>query len=92
MYFDTFHNDFCKVPHDKLLRLISQQYFVPVFLGIDVGIVHHAYVCWNAVVELPLTNGRKHTFIVTFDELAIKGASERQLAVARIRPCAVTRK
>jgi hypothetical protein len=82
MYFDTFHNDFCKVPHDKLLRLLGQQYFTPIFLGIDVGIVHHAYVCWNAVVELPLRTGQKRTFIVTFDELAIKGASERQLAGA----------
>lgn len=82
MYFDIFSNDFVKVEHDKILRLIAQQYFVPVFLGIDVGTVHHTYVCWNTVVELPLANGKRHTFIVTFDELALKGLSERGIAGA----------
>jgi hypothetical protein len=50
--------------------------------GIDVGVVHSAVCLWNAVIELPTRDKGKRKFIVTFDEMAIKGASERQLAGA----------
>lgn len=82
MYFDNFSEDFCKVEHDILLQLMAQQYWMPVFLGIDVGTVHHAYCCWNTVVSLPLADGTQHPFVVTFDEWLDKGLSERGIAGA----------
>jgi len=80
MYFDCFDKDISVIPHDKVLTLMAKQYWMPVFIGIDVGVIHHAYICWNTLVELPLADGSKKTFIVTFDELLIKGRSERALA------------
>lgn len=82
MYFDTFSLDYTKVPHDTILQFMAEQYWMPVFLGIDVGEVHHAYCCWNTVVQLPLANGTFHTVIVTFDEWIAKGLSERGIAGA----------
>lgn len=82
MYFDTFNLDYTKVPHDLILTLMAQQYWMPVFLGIDVGEVHHAYCCWNTVLQLPLADGTQRPFIVTFDEWLGKGLSERGIAGA----------
>lgn len=82
MYFDTFSTDYTKAPHDIILQLMKEQYWMPVFMGIDVGEVHHAYCCWNTVVQLPLVDGTQHPFIVTFDEWLDKGLSERGIAGA----------
>lgn len=80
MYFEVFDKDITVIPHDRILTLMAKQYWMPVFLGIDVGVVHHAYICWNTLIELPLADGTKKVFVVTFDELLLKGRSERSLA------------
>lgn len=80
MYFDCYDREVTIIPHDKVLTLMAKQWWMPVFLGIDVGTVHHAYICWNTLVELPLADGTKKIFVVTFDELLLKGRSERALA------------
>lgn len=82
MYFDCFNLDCVEVPHDIVLGFMGQQYWMPVFLGIDVGEVHHAYCCWSTVVTLPLADGTTRPFIVTFDEWLEKGLSERGIAGA----------
>ena len=82
MYFDVYDKDITVIPRDKVLTLMARQWWMPVGLGIDVGTVHHAYVCWNTLVELPLQNGEKHIFVLTFRELLKKGLSERGLAGA----------
>lgn len=80
MFFDKFDEDRTKVPHDIVLRLMGQQYFMPIFLGIDVGLVHHSYVALCTTVVLPVVGGGKKTFYLTFDEIATKGMSEHALA------------
>jgi hypothetical protein len=80
MFFDAFDKDVTVIPHNKALSLMAKQSWMPVFLGTDVGVVHHCYTCWSTLVELPLEDGTKHIFILTFDELLLKGRSERALA------------
>lgn len=80
MYFDCFDRDLVSIPHDVLLRYMRQQYWQPVFLGIDWGQVHYAAVNWNTLFTLPLADGTTKTFVVTFGEAIYKGLSERALA------------
>jgi len=80
MFFDCFDKEATVIPHDRLLSMMAKQYWMPIGLGSDIGVQHHAYTCWNTVLELPLMDGTKQLFIVTFDELLVKGRSERALA------------
>ena len=80
MYFDCFDKDLASIPHDILLRYMRQQYWQPVFLGIDWGQVHHAAINWNTLLTLPMRSGETKTFVVTFAEMVKKGLSERALA------------
>jgi hypothetical protein len=80
MYFDCYDRDIVPIPHDILLRYMRQQYWQPIFLGIDWGQVHYASVNWNTLLTLPLQSGETKTFVVTFAEALYKGLSERALA------------
>jgi len=80
MYFDCWDRDLVSTPHDVILRYMRQQYFQPVFIGIDWGQVHYAAVNWNTLFTLPLRDGTTKTFVVTFAEALFKGLSERALA------------
>src|SRR5208282_5094942 len=80
MYFDCFDKDITVIPHDLLLSLMEKQNWMPIFNGFDWGKVHHSYFCMNTLLELPLADGTRQMFIVTVDELLIKGLSERALA------------
>lgn len=80
MYFDVFDRDVAMISHNDVLKLMEKQYWMPVFLGIDWGQVHHAYICWNTLVEFQLQNGERKIIVVTFDEMIEKGLSERALA------------
>ena len=82
MFFDIFEKNKVEIPHDRVLQLMAEQYWAPVMLGVDVGVVHSAVVLWNFVAELQTRDKGKRKFIITFDEMAIKGASERQFAGA----------
>jgi Terminase large subunit, T4likevirus-type, N-terminal len=80
MYFDCFDRELVPIPHDTLLRLMRQQYWQPIFMGIDWGQVHYAAINWNTLLQLPMSNGETKTFVVTFGEATFKGLSERALA------------
>lgn len=80
MYFDCYDRDITPIPHDRLLQLMRQQYWQPIFMGIDWGQVHFASINWNTLLQLPLADGSTKTFVVTFAELLLKGLSERALA------------
>ena len=80
MYFDCFDKDLVTIPHDTLLRYMRQQYWQPVFLGIDWGQVHYAAIGWYTLLTLPMQDGTTKTFVVKFGEALFKGLSERALA------------
>lgn len=80
MYFDCFEKDMVAIPHDDVLRLMKKQYWQPIFMGIDWGQVHHAYINWNTVLDFTDSRGKVRTIPVTLGELLLKGLSERALA------------
>lgn len=80
-YFDEWDKGLYSVVwHDWILRQMAKQYWQPIFLSIDWGQVHHAYCAWHTLLDLALKDGKKKTFLVTFDEYLVKGLSERALA------------
>ena len=80
MYFDCFEKDAVSIPHDLLLTMMRKQYWQPIFMGIDWGQVHHAYICWNTVLDFTDNTGKIRTIPVTIAEMVLKGLSERALA------------
>lgn len=79
-YFDIFDEEATTIPHDVLVRLMSKQYWQPIWLAYDWGKTHHSYVTWNTFVELRRTDGTTKKFPVTYRELLIKGVSEYAVA------------
>jgi phage terminase large subunit len=79
-YFDNYEYLNIAISHDAIVRAMAKQHWQPIFLGLDWGKVHHAYVSWNTFIDLKLKSGHAKTFPVTFRELLIKGISEPALA------------
>ena len=80
MYFDCLDKDVTIVSHNDVLLWKEKQHWMPIFLGVDVGAVHHTYICWNTLIKLPLQNGEPQLIVVTFAEKLIRGATERVIA------------
>jgi phage terminase large subunit len=79
-YFDSYEFENVAIPHDTVMRLMAQQYWQPIWISLDWGKVHHAYVAWHTYIEMKLKSGHLKKFPVTFRELLIKGISESALA------------
>lgn len=79
-YFDNYEYPNMAIPHDTVMRHMFRQHWQPIWISLDWGKVHHAYVSWHTFIDLKLKDGNMKTFPVTFRELLIKGISESALA------------
>ena len=53
-YFSDFDRETTELAHDEFLRMWGQQYWQPIWVSIDWGTVHHAYVAWHTFLTIPI--------------------------------------